>query len=179
MQIQKRSLVLATLLTLLAPAAAFASGVVTMAGNSCSPGFGGTTIFKDDYAMGNQSTTATNSYICPVNLASYTTFSMTYARLSVDDRSATNNFACYIYVTRYAGSQYWSRTKFTCSTGGCNDPTTAYTGITALTWQGTDLPIGSTSLLYWDDNSGYRCDVPPSTGGWSGMSWIRSYYYSN
>lgn len=148
-------------------------------GNSCQPGFGGTSVFQDDYGMGNSLTGSTVSYICPVIMGQYS-ISVISAGLRYADVTSTNTFACYMFHSDYNGGQWWSRTKYTCSTyGGCNDSTTSYTGTNSLSWSGADLPHGGSFTLYFNDNAGFRCDVPPATSGsWSGRSWIRSSYVS-
>jgi len=153
----------AAALTLLAPSVAGAADeFVGGAGNSCHPGFGGTTIFLYDYGAGNPSTVSTNSYLCPVNWGVETNFNQQRwidgASLIYNDRNPLQSFVCYIYVNS-SGSQYWSATRETCSTDvyqttgwSCSTntgstrgggPTRAsFTGTGVMEWYGADLPWG-------------------------------------
>jgi hypothetical protein len=173
-------LVLFTMLAL-SPRLAFATSYTAAPGQSCQPAFGGTTVDFDDFGTGNQSTTATNSYICPIVLGTLSGTDhagVTNMYLYYEDESSTNTFSCYPFYTTYGGSQYWGATHFTCSTiGGCADSTSSFTGDNYISWNSTQVPsYVHTYGYYWGDNLGFRCDVPPatSTNMWT-RSWILGY----
>jgi hypothetical protein len=152
------------------------------AGNSCQAGFGNTIIDQDDYGVGNQDTTSAHSVLCPINVGSSSFYYATLSNvlLFYTDVTTTQPFWCYTYQNEINSGEWWGSTLFTCSTGGCPDSTTSFTGSNSLEWNGTtgfEFPQGgSTWTIYWLDNAGYRCNLPPATStSWSGRSWITAH----
>jgi len=166
--------------TLCIPALAFGAFYISAPGNTCQPAFGNTTVDQDDFGVGNQSTSATNSYICPMPYSgnSYGYDNVADAHVYMFDASSTSEFRCYPFVNTPSGSQYWGNTRWACSTaGGCADTTTTFTGLTNISWNSSMLPYYIQIYGYEEDwNFGFRCDLPPATStSWSGRSWIISY----
>jgi hypothetical protein len=166
------------------PAIALGSNYVNAPGNTCQPAFGNTTVDQDDFGMGNQSTTSSNSYICPIPFipTSYVYNNVSSVTINVDDVSSTNEFSCYTFYNTPWGSEYWGSTRWACSTsGGCADPTTTFTGLNNINWSGGTLPsyVYSNGYVVWS-NFGIKCTLPPATSSsWSGRSWIISYGFTN
>jgi hypothetical protein len=151
-------------------------------GNACQPGFGRTTVFYDDFGMGNPSTTEVNRYICPIVNArgKIETFSLGYT-----DRSPGEDLVCYTVITHVLDhAQEWGATRRSCETkfGGCpmNDPRRgpppAFTGMGFIWWKSSDLPSGAPFSVEEMDSVGFVCNIPRSTeGSWRGMSWINAF----
>lgn len=136
--------------------------------NSCkaaSPAAAGDVI-RHEKGLGNRSTSGLGMY-CPISVTA-SCWDPYIQELDVfyNDRSATSLFGCYVYGALYGGNwTWWNEYRWTCSDGGCTDPTTAYVGTGRIRW--TDLTFDLDPV-----NLGVYCVVAGGDGTEAGSSWL-------
>ena len=143
---------------------------------ACKPAYGETPGGYFSVFGMTHDTSSDEVFWCPVivGTTSSNNVSVSSGWFNFEDGSSTDQFWCWPALTYAGGAQWYGRVKYTCSTGGgCNDPTTAYTGINWLGWGGADLPQGGTFTLYDNNYFGYYCQVPAV--GSAGNSWVFAY----
>lgn len=162
----ERYIVAAVMCSTLAGSAAFAQSIGG-SGAACHDLSSSTDIHMDENGAWNNNFSTDHTVSCPIMLGSNGDV-VSDEYLNYGDGNTTVATYCTPWVTDTGGNKYYGRTKFTCSTGGgCNDSTASYTGFNYLYWSGADLPTLGTWTAYTNYNIGFNCVVARNTSGGS------------
>jgi hypothetical protein len=92
-----------------------------------------------------------------------------FLRVRGRDLSSTSPLSCYMWWTEEDGFSSWAPTRYACSdASGCNDATTEYVGMFAISWDLSSYAIDD------GDYVGTVCTLPPTTS--SGSSYVKGLY---
>jgi hypothetical protein len=162
-------------LALLVPSSAFA--YTGGSANLCQIAYAGnqSNIFHDDLGAGNYASTP-QTFMCPIPWGTNGgSAGFNEAFMLVADRSSTSQLGCWVYATQESGYQYWSASRWSCSSAdGCPDPTTSFVGTGRIRWNATQL--GATNdYPYNFVGVGFGCVMPPGNASYANTSFVTGY----